>query len=343
MPKPAAVFLLLLLLLPLAAFHFLFSIPRTRDPASRPRPVRRLALHRHHLAFDPLVDQLERRAQERGLHGNRGAAGDNQEEIKHQNEMVDLEYYGEEGRLNATERLMSLFPLIDKNPKDGIVNFEELEDWTKKQAIERLFYSTETEMWKHDKDRDGMITIWEYLSYLPNQEIDWSSTGHGKPGWWKEKFLNADADGNGSLDLTELNDFLHPEDSSNLKVQFWLQKEQLRQMDRNNDERLSFIEFRDRFHDASEAEEDGDLHDHLSKAEKKFQDLDTNKDKFLTAEELKPIMQSIHPGELSYATYYTKYLMKEVDDDRDGKLTLEEMVKHYLTFYNTVYDDNRFT
>lgn len=33
---------------------------------------------------------------------------------------------------------------------------------------------------------------------------------------------------------------------------------------------------------------------------------------FLTAEELKPIIHRLYPGELFYATHYTKYLMNEV-------------------------------
>ncbi|KAL5073271.1 hypothetical protein RYX36_012255, partial [Vicia faba] len=48
-------------------------------------------------------------------------------------------------------------------------------------------------------------------------------------GWWKEEHFNAsDADGDGVLNLTEFNDFLHPADSNNTKLQQWLCKEEVR-------------------------------------------------------------------------------------------------------------------
>nr|CAD1821045.1 unnamed protein product [Ananas comosus var. bracteatus] len=250
-----------------------------------------------------------------------------------------------DGRLNATERLACLFQLLDRLPTDGGISFDELEVWMKKQAMERLMYNAERVMKTHDKDGDGVVTLREYLSYLSDKEIDWSSTEHGKPGWWKEKFNSADKDGNGSLGVAEFNDFLHPEDSSNPEVQLWLQKEKLRELDDDKDGRLSFMEFRDQTHDfdriytAYETEKDGYSPHHPSNAEKKFQELDTNRDNFLTAEELKPIIHRLYPGELFYATHYTKYLMNEADDDGDGKLSLQEMLNHYLAFNNTVFEE----
>lgn len=43
-----------------------------------------------------------------------------------------------------------------------------------------------------------MLLIWNVF-----HDTDWDNKGRGKPGWWKEQFLNADKDGNGSLDSTE--------------------------------------------------------------------------------------------------------------------------------------------
>ncbi|KAK9292032.1 hypothetical protein L1049_019986 [Liquidambar formosana] len=70
-----------------------------------------------------------------------------------------------------------------------------------------------------------------------------------------------------------------------------------------------------------------------------FDKLDVNKDKFLTVEELIPILRYLYPGELSYAKHYSSYLIHEADDNGDGRLTLDEMLNHEYIFYSTVYDD----
>ncbi|KAF6136199.1 hypothetical protein GIB67_001608 [Kingdonia uniflora] len=60
----------------------------------------------------------------------------------------------------------------------------------------------------------------------------------------------------------------------------------------------------------------------------------------LTEEELRPIVKHLYPGEISYAKYYAKYLFHEADDDRDGELTLEEMLGHQHVFCSTVVHES---
>ncbi|XP_010934862.1 uncharacterized protein [Elaeis guineensis] len=347
MPKPAVVYLLLVI-----AFVILLSFSRTPHASQKRQHGRRLA--HHHASFDPLVDKLERRAEERGLLDT-----DTFQEMLHaffhdqnRSEVPEIgvfeEYFGEEGRFNVTERLMSLFPLLDRYPQDGKISFQELEFWNRKQALDRLIYSTNRQMKLHDKDRDGAVTLEEFLSYLPKEEIDWDNKDHGKPGWWKVQFLNADKDASGSLDSEEFREFLHPEDSRNPAIQLWLQQEKLREMDQNGDGKLSFMEFHDRLNDmylgfaSSETDVADDSRHHQDYAERKFGELDVNKDGFLTADELKPIIHHLQPGEFSYATHFTKYLMREADDDKDGKLTLKEMLDHYQAFYSAVIEEDPF-
>ncbi|KAJ3692989.1 hypothetical protein LUZ60_012084 [Juncus effusus] len=227
MPRWAVVYLLLA-----AVFLFLLSISRAPH-SPRHRRSRRL----FHLGFDPVINQLERQAEQKGLFDPKSFQEEldkfsaNQDLSKFDGEMGILDgVFGESGRLNVTERLMELFPLLDTNPNDGLISFTELETWMHKQAHERLEFETEREIDRHDKDGDGEITLHEYLNYPPNQEIDWSNMERERPGWWREKFRIADADGNGSLNSTEFNHFLHPEDSGNPKLLLWLLNERIRQL-----------------------------------------------------------------------------------------------------------------
>ncbi|XP_010091199.2 reticulocalbin-2, partial [Morus notabilis] len=165
--------------------------------------------------------------------------------------------------------------------------------------------------------------------------------GHGEAGWWKQQFVNADVDRNGSLSFDEFKDFLHPEDSDNEEIKKWLLTEKLERMDYDKDGKLSFVEFCDHTYDIYknyvEYETAGRR---VPKPEEKFSELDLDKDRFLTVEELIPILGYLHPGELSYAKYYASYLIHEADDNKDGNLTLEEMLNHEYIFYSTVYDDS---
>ncbi|KAJ8509927.1 hypothetical protein OPV22_000361 [Ensete ventricosum] len=364
MSKPVVVYLLLAV-----AILFLLS---SRAPHMAPRhPHSRRLARPDHVAFDPLLGQLERRAEERGLldvetfKRKLDDIWEKQDWSKMAEEIGVLdEYFGEDGRLNLTERLTYLFPLLDRLPQDGGISRYELEVWNQRQALDRLLYHTERKMKLHDHDGDGAVTLPEFLSSLPDEETVWNRKDQEDPGWWKEQFSYADRDGNGFLSASEFNDFLHPGDSTNPKIQLWLLKKKLREMDENKDGKLSFVEFGGRaqeiYQTYTEFEED-DLRHHELNVEDEFRKLDINRDRciyllkepemicflirsvsrFLTAEELKPIIHRLYPGELSQSKHYTMYLMHKADDDGDGKLTLEEMLRHQYAFYSTVFEEQQ--
>ncbi|EEF36123.1 Reticulocalbin-2 precursor, putative [Ricinus communis] len=292
--------------------------------------------------FDPLVVKIQRAAEAKGLIKKGNPIGS---EERNSNIVVETEnayeYLSENGTLNMTLRLMFIFPLLDNASKDGKVSFEELQQWNKEQAIERLTYRTDKEMELHDKDGDGMINFSEYLPQFSKEDIDENSTAHGEAGWWMLQFKNADIDQNGFLDYDEFNDFLHPEDTNNDKIQRWMLREKIRLMDDDGDGKLNFAEFS--MHVYSIYKIYGEFEasrSNLATAKEKFEELDTNKDEFLEVKELLPILCYLKPGELSYAKYYASYLIQEADDNGDNYLTLDEMLNHENTFYTTMYDND---
>lgn len=54
---------------------------------------------------------------------------------------------------------------------------------------------------------------------------------------------------------------------------------------------------------------------------------------FLTLEKLLPIFDKLVPREEKLAHIAANAQMEEADDDKDGRLTLEEMLRHWDTFY----------
>ncbi|XP_057485547.1 uncharacterized protein LOC130771871 [Actinidia eriantha] len=302
---------------------------------------RRLGFKIPPLLFDPLVIKMERIAEEKGLDDRDLPTNWETSTLAKELDQKDAaNFLSDDGMLNITLRLKYLFPFLDNAPKDGFVESKELEAWIVRQADDRLTYRTEKELALRDKDGDGVISFQEYNPQFSNEDLARNGMGHGEAGWWKEQFKNADIDHNGILNFYEFKDFLHPEDSTNEQIHKWLLREKIKPIDYDHDEKLDFIEFKnggyDSYKNYVEFETGGA---NIPSPEDVFEKLDVNKNKLLEVDELTPILQYLSPGELSYAKYYAGYLIHEADEDGDGKLTLDEMIKHEYIFYNTVYDE----
>ncbi|XP_050386929.1 uncharacterized protein LOC126803210 [Argentina anserina] len=302
---------------------------------------RRLGFSGHVPIFDPLVSKMERYVEENALQDQNHTI-DTEHDLVIANDVEEAQQYlSETGNLNITMRLVGIFPSLDVEPKDGFVSYDELKHWIVAQAVERMIYRTRKVMAENDRDGDRAISFREYLPQFSTEDIDRNEMGHEEAGWWKQQFDNADADRNGLLTFNELKDFLHPEDSSNDRIHKWLLTEKMQRMDHDHDGKLNFVEFLDNAYDVFKNYVEFETgRSGVPIAEEKFAELDVNKDKFLEAEELRPILHYLSPGELTYATYFTSFLIHEADDNKDGKLTLQEMLQHEDVFYNTVYESS---
>ncbi|PPR80506.1 hypothetical protein GOBAR_AA40208 [Gossypium barbadense] len=261
------------------AFIIFFLSPSKRHDHHRMCLNRRLA---HKVSFDPLMSRIERSTDDKGLSKN----------TTYVPEVDDAqEYFQDDGVLNTTLRLMILFPLLDNAPKDGYISAKELEAWISQQTIDRLSYRTYKAMFWHDKDGDGAISFSEYLPQFSTKDIEKNSMAHGDAGWWMEQFKNADVDSSGNLDFNECKE----------------------RIDDDHDGKLNFSEFLLHVYNIYKSYADFENSPALTPtAEQMFAQLDTDKDKKLSVEELRPILRYLHPGELFYAKYFTRYLMREV-------------------------------
>ena len=166
----AAAFVVLLVLGP-------SSSHRRRRHGHPPTLNRRLGNKFHAPIFDPLVAKIERRTEEKDSsegHGNADpeiSAGKSNSSAEAEAAADESRYFGYEGRLNITLRLIVLFPLLDKAPKDGVVSPLELNSWIRDMAMERLNYKTRKELDSHDKDGDRTISFKEYFPQFSDEDI----------------------------------------------------------------------------------------------------------------------------------------------------------------------------
>ncbi|KFK29297.1 hypothetical protein AALP_AA7G115000 [Arabis alpina] len=312
-------------------------VPKTQNETQSMEGLisRRLGRRLEMPVFDPLVTRIERLSHEKEAHTN------TIEGAKEKDDDMFEEYFAQERRLNTTMRIKFLFPLLDAAPRDGFVSFKELQTWMMQQTEDNMGYRTAKELELQDKDKDGVVTFEEYLPQFSKQDIEKNDKGHGEAGWWMEQFNNSDFDHNGSLDIEEFNNFLHPEDSRNGDIQRWVLRERMTGMDTNADGKLEYKEFVDNAYEMYkefakfETDDEG-----VPMAQLLFAELDKDKDRSLEADELRPILHYLQPGELSYAKYYSTFLCHEADDDKDGKLSLEEMLNHEDVFYKAVHHED---
>ncbi|PRQ41450.1 putative EF-hand domain pair protein [Rosa chinensis] len=316
-------------------------------------------LHHSHnpIPFDPLVADIERRREDRKWekehldldldldHHDSAPAAESQPEWE---DFMDAEdYLNDEDKFNVTNRLVLLFPKVDVDPVDGFITEHELTLWNLNQAQREVLHRTQRDMELHDKNRDGFVSFQEYKPPSWVQNADNNSFGYDM-GWWKEEHFNAsDADGDGLLNLTEFNDFLHPADSKNPKLLQWLCKEEVRERDTDKDGKINFKEF---FHGLFDLVRNYDEEDHNSThqsddlmeapAKTLFAQLDKDGDGYLSDVELLPIIGKIHPSEHYYAKQQADYIISQADTNKDGGLSLSEMIENPYVFYSAIFNDD---
>ncbi|KAG5619622.1 hypothetical protein H5410_004840, partial [Solanum commersonii] len=238
-----------------AAVLLLFLISHSPSPSNKPKRHRRLKLrsnftfdshptHHEHIPFDPLVAQIERQREDKEWekqyidthhHQLIHEHAPGQESQPEWEDFMDAEdYLNDEHKFNVTDRLVLLFPKIDVHPSDGFVTDHELTDWNLEQTRKEVLHRTQRDMEVRDKNHDGFVSFHEYEPPSWVRNSDNTSFGYDM-GWWKEDHFNAsDIDGDGLLNITEFNDFLHPADTSNPKLLHWLCKEEISGMVREH-------------------------------------------------------------------------------------------------------------
>lgn len=263
------------------------------------------------------------------------------------NKQQQIHTAAEEEDFNVTNRIARLFPEIDVDPTDQFVSVHELTQWNVHHVQQQILHRSQKEMVVYDKNRDGFVSFSEFG--LSTSTSDGDPFGYDMRLLEEEHFNASDVDGDGLLNLAEFNDFLHPADSNNPKLQQWLCKEEVRERDTDRDGKVSFREFFYGLYDLVNNYDEKSYNDsHHSddsidaSAKVLFSQLDKDFDGYLSDIELLPIIGKVHPSGHYYATKQAEYLMSQAQIDNDGRLNLTEMIDNAYTLFVSIFPDEFF-
>ncbi|XP_001380444.2 reticulocalbin-1 [Monodelphis domestica] len=233
----------------------------------------------------------------------------------------------------SKERLGKIVGRIDSDG-DGFVTTEELKTWIKR-VQKRYIYENVAKVWKdYDRNKDDKISWEEYKQatygyYLGNPEE--FQDGSDKHTFKKmlprdeRRFNMADQDGDKVATREEFTAFLHPEEFEHMRDIVVL--ETLEDIDKNGD---GFVDQDEYVADMFAHEENGPEPDWVVNEREQFEDFrDLNKDGKMDKEE---IQHWILPQDYDHAQAEARHLVYESDQDKDQKLTKEEILENWNMF-----------
>ncbi|KAJ8347333.1 hypothetical protein SKAU_G00287340 [Synaphobranchus kaupii] len=207
---------------------------------------------------------------------------------------------------------------------DGHVSHGELHQWIKHRQT-RYIQDDVDKQWKEfDFNNDGHVSWQEYKNKTYGYFLD-EKFGDVKDSYSsmmtrdERRFKVADRNADGRATKEEMTAFLHPELYDHMKD--IVVKETIEDIDLNGDGLINLEEYiGDMF-----TSEDGETEPEWVTTEKKqfveFRDL--NKDGALDASE---VAMWILPGEIDHADNEARHLIHETDRDKDGRLSLSEIL-----------------
>lgn len=229
----------------------------------------------------------------------------------------------------AKRRLGILAKDMDKN-KDGYVSKEELVDWIM-NSFRKLDMEDSLEQFEEcDENNDNKVTWREYLTRhhgfnINDYKDDYATEKEAVEEFTKvldedkKKFDAADVDKDGALTKKEHVAFLYPADFPHMH-DIELERT-LEEHDKNGDGTITKEEFL--------ADTDKNDKELLLLEEERFGDFDKNKDGVLDKKE---ITDWVLPDNNEAAVEEADHLIERSDKDKDGKLSIEEIVNNHEDF-----------
>ncbi|KFM77593.1 Calumenin-A, partial [Stegodyphus mimosarum] len=238
----------------------------------------------------------------------------------------------------SKERLAKIVDKIDKN-EDGFVTELELKDWIK---------YTQKKYILDDVDRQ-----WAALNVDKKENIDWDSYKKATYSFIdeehneddendiktykemmkrdKRRWAAADKNSDNQLSKEEFTDFLHPEEATHMQDIVII--ETLEDIDKDGDGKLSLQEYIGDMYSGGEDDEP----DWVKNEKEQFSAYrDKNNDGFMDKDEVK---EWILPSDYDHSEAEAKHLIFEADDNKDKKLTKEEILNNYDLFVGSQATD----
>jgi Ca2+-binding EF-hand superfamily protein len=176
-----------------------------------------------------------------------------------------------------------------------------------------------------DTNHDGKISLRELLDHVKDKDVEGAFEG------WKDGFKEADADSDGHLDRQELTDLLNHVSRGQQQELVDESEESIaeavmRGWDTNKDGKLTLAELHAHVGDNEK------VHAAFQGWQEGFETADVDKDGALTIEELASLLSRVSNKDQHQVVQdvdaTTQSLLQGFDADHDGKVSLEEIMKH---------------
>jgi len=241
----------------------------------------------------------------------------------------------------SKERLAKLVPKMDIDG-DGFIEEKELQEHI--NFMQKRYVNNDVERtWKNyneDQIKDDLLSWPDYRA-----RVYGSPDGAGQelsPEYEKmikrdeRRWAIADYDSNGKLDRTEYGCFMHPEDCETMRDIVVM--ETTEDIDKDKDGFVSLEEYiGDMYRPADYPELNGKEPEWVAAEREMFKEhRDKDADGKLNKEEMR---EWIMPLNFDHAEAEAKHLVGIADDDKDGKLSPEEVIAHYDTFVGSQATD----
>lgn len=243
------------------------------------------------------------------------------------------------GNMDGYKFLIDIFHKLDKD-QNHRADESELKDWIH-DRINDHFNLARDEAIKMFEDivqdpKLGLLTWSHYKSRLVNDEkikndvsIKLALESDTPFSNLADAWSQADSDGDQMLNRHEFVAFIHPETN---RKQIQLQAQHmLYSMDKDQDHKLSVDEYAWLpVGEVDDAESKAADVEYLNKKRKEFHDdIDLNKDGFVTKDELSIYLDARH---IQHAIKEAQYLIKLSDRDSDGRISEYEMLSNFKLF-----------
>ncbi|XP_056137495.1 reticulocalbin-2 [Lampris incognitus] len=277
-------------------------------------------------------------------HLNEGHYVDEQHNPEHDvNVLLGTKNTEEMKKLSPAEqktKMMEIVKKIDKN-SDNLLTAEEITLWIQRVYRKYALDDAEEQFPGYDKDGDGAVSWEEYNIVAHEQLIHFDDNAvledpeqeslrylHLKE---KRRFDYADVDGTPGLNVTEFLAFTHPSEVDHM-ADFAIE-DVLSDYDTDKDGFISLSEFIGdvRSHDGS-APSQWEIEETV-----RFKDLyDQDKDGKLNRDEQ---LRWVAPNSYGSAREEALHLIKEMDHDGDGQISVAEVLRNQDTFMNSEVTD----
>ncbi|GFY57945.1 calumenin-B [Trichonephila inaurata madagascariensis] len=238
----------------------------------------------------------------------------------------------------SKERLGIIVDKIDKN-KDGFVTQEELKDWiTYTQA--KYITDDVDKQWKLHNEGDKENLDWETFKKVTYNFVDEVINNDDEPDLksYKEMMIRdkrrwaaADKNKDNKLSKEEFGHFLHPEEYPHM--QEVVITETIEDIDKDGDGKISIQEYIGDMYSGGEEDEP----EWVKNEREQFETYrDKNKDGYMDKDEVR---EWILPSDYNHSEAESLHLMHEADDNRDNKLTKEEVLNNYDLFVGSQATD----